>query len=136
MITIVEPFLGVLVSNIAKRAVGQTWDWAQTVRMLLELLVDYIILIFLVFMATTHKTDTLEIDFFGHSTQMSKGGWSLVFLLCVIVSALCWKQGVKQIFATVNFKSSPNWLKCLLWNVPNLLMVLLLTSFLFGVVAI
>lgn len=136
MITIIEPVLGVLVSNLAKRAVGEPWSKAQTISMFLELMVDYVILIFLVFMATSFKTNELKYDFLSYQLTLSKEGWSFVFLLCVICAALCWKQSRKQIFTTVKFKSSPRWLMCLVWNIPNIAIAYLVTFFLFGVVAV
>lgn len=136
MVAIVEPFIGVLVSNTAKRAVGQEWSKAQSIGMVLELVVDYIILIFLVFMATQYSTNSLKISVGQHSATLSKEAWALVFLLVVIFAAVFWKQSKKQVFATINLKSSPKWLHCLGWNLPSLGLAFSVTYFLFEVVAV
>jgi hypothetical protein len=136
MITIVEPVLGMLLSSVAKRAVGQTWQLSQSIGLLLELLVDYIVLMFLVFMATGYASNKLCIRIFDFPVELTKEAWAFIFLISIIVAALCWKQSKAQIFATVKLKASPKWGRCLLWLMPNIVLAFAATMFVFGVVAL
>lgn len=136
MIGIVEPVLGMLLSSAAKRAVGQSWNASQTVGMLLEVFVDYIIVTFLVFMAKGFVTNKLKFCFLDYELSLTKEAWAFVFLIIVIVSALVWKQSKKMVFATVNLKSNPAWIPCMLWTLPNILLAYAVTYFLFNVVSV
>ncbi|MGB0906653.1 MAG: hypothetical protein ACPGVT_04100 [Maricaulaceae bacterium] len=133
---ILEPFIGVVISSLIKRGFGDKWSYNQSIGIVLELLVDYIILIFLVFMATQFKAEKLEYTFFSNKVVMTKGGWVLCFMVAVFLATLCWKQSKKQVLATVKLKSDPDWLSCLLWSIPNLSLMILVTHFIFNIEAI
>lgn len=132
----IEAVLGMIVSTLSKRSFGEPWKKEQSFGFALEFWVDYIFVLFLIFMATTFATSDLEVGALGVSLALKKEAWALVLIICVVVAALCWKQSKNKIFATVNLKNSPDWLGCLYWSVPNLVLSASLTYFVLFVQAV
>lgn len=136
MITIVEPFIGVLISSFLKRGIGERWGNAHSLGMILEILVDYTIIIFLVFMATTFSTNSLKYEFFSSSLEAKKEIWIMVFIISILLATLCWKQSKNKVLNSVNIKNKPEWGLCLVWSIPNLLLMVVSTHFIFNVKAV
>lgn len=136
MVTIFEPFLVVLFSSLAKRGFGEIWNKSQTFSLLLELVVDYQILIFIIFMSTQYSTDKLQLQYLGFQIELPKSGWILIFMIQIFLATLLWKQSRKVLFASVNLKTVPDWIKGGCWNIPNLVFIYIATVFIFEVKAI